>query len=112
MPAPAHRPTLLSDALRKQLCGVLGGGVDRRNACESVGIGLRTFHRWLADGRARKSQEAVALLAHVQKAEADAVALHVGLIRRASENGAWQASAWWLERRHPDLYGSDRKRVR
>jgi len=107
-----HRPTLLTDELQATLCTALADGLDRRNACESVGIGLRTFQLWLAKGRKGENPSCVALLAHVKKAEADAVAFHVGRIRLASQAGTWQASAWWLERRHPNLYGSDRKRIR
>jgi hypothetical protein len=54
----------------------------------------------------------VAFLAAVKKAQADAVAANVQLIQIAAREGTWQAAAWWLERRHPDQYGSDRKRVK
>lgn len=108
---PASRPTKLTTELQADLCESLKNGVDRRHACETVGISLRTFQGWLARGRRREAPFST-LLSHVKKAEADAVAFHVGQIRKASEEGTWQASAWWLERRHPDIYGSDRKRVR
>jgi hypothetical protein len=110
---PAPGTAKLTPELRASLCKELSDGVDRRHACQLVGIGLRTLQRWLAAGRERKAPAPfVALVAQVKKAEAEAVSFHVAHLRKASEEGTWQASAWWLERRHPDIYGSDRKRVR
>jgi len=85
----ANRPTLLTDDLRDRLCQALSAGPARRNACESVGIGLRTFQLWLAKWWKGEDAVCVALLAHVKKAEADAVAFHVGRIRLASQAGTW-----------------------
>ena len=41
----------------------------------------------------------------VKKAEEKAKAYHLQQIRKASENGSWQASAWYLERKHPQEWG-------
>lgn len=90
----------------------IAAGVDNRHAVEGSGISLRTFYRLKAAGKAGTDPKAVAFLTAVKKAEADAVAKHVRNITAAADAGTWTASAWWLERRHPDLYGSDRKRVR
>jgi len=47
----------------------------------------------------------LAFLAAVKKAEADAIVRHVANIAKAAQDGQWQASAWWLERRYPAEYG-------
>lgn len=110
--AKTGQPLKLTPEVRKAVCDSLAAGVDRRHACQSAGVGVRSFQRWLAQGRKRRTPETVALLAAVQKAQADAVRRNVALIQKAAQDGTWTAAAWWLERRHPDLYGSDRKRVR
>lgn len=40
-----------------------------------------------------------------EEAEAIAVANKVALINKAAAEGSWQAAAWSLERRYPELYG-------
>jgi hypothetical protein len=61
------------------------------------------LYRWLEhdDGTLRDG---------IEKAESVAEHRHVAIVRKAAESGAWQAAAWWLERRHPDVYGR-RERV-
>ena len=41
----------------------------------------------------------------VQKARAEAEGAHIMNIRKAADNGVWQASAWYLERSHPSKWG-------
>ena len=41
----------------------------------------------------------------VKKARAEAEGAHLRNIRRAADNGTWQASAWWLERSFPKKWG-------
>ena len=45
------------------------------------------------------------LLRAVERGEADAHARNLGLIQKAAQDGTWQAAAWFLERRYPELYG-------
>lgn len=47
----------------------------------------------------------VLFLFHTDKASAAAEVRNLTLIQQAAGDGAWQASAWILERRHPDKYG-------
>ena len=48
-------------------------------------------------------------LESVKKAEEKAKAYHLQQIRKASENGSWQASAWYLERKHPNEWGKQQR---
>lgn len=41
----------------------------------------------------------------VEKARAGAVVFNLALIRRAAQDGNWQAAAWWLERTRPRQFG-------
>ena len=69
------------------------------------------MQNWLKAGRERTSVEFVQFLERVKKARAEAVAVAIANISRASRRD-WPAAAWWLERMHPDEYGSDCSRVR
>jgi hypothetical protein len=48
----------------------------------------------------------------IKKAEAEAVFDRVQCIKAASDKGTWQAAAWWLERRYPDEFSSDKRTIR
>jgi hypothetical protein len=106
------QPTKLTPEVCKAICDSLAAGVDQRHACHAAGVSPRAFQYWVSKGKKRGSPETISLLAAVQKAKSDAVRRNVALIQKAAQDGTWTAAAWWLERRHPDLYGSDRKRVK
>lgn len=106
------RPTKLTAEVQTALCESLAAGVDRRHAALKAAVTERTVRRWLRAGREGGADEFVSLLSAVKKAEAEAVAVRVRQINLAAMSGTWQAAAWWLERRHPDLYGSERRRIR
>lgn len=112
MGVPRPNATKLTPEVRKALVDSLAAGVDQKHACEAAGVPARTFRYWYAKGRKGGSPETVALFTAVKKAKADAVRRNVAIIQKAAQDGTWTAAAWWLERRHPDLYGSDRKRVK
>lgn len=102
----------MTPALVDSLCTDIRDGIDQKHAALRAGIGERTFYEWMASGRKNETPETAAFYAAVKKAQADAVAANVMLVQIAAREGTWQAAAWWLERRHPDQYGSDRKRVK
>ncbi len=112
MASPRPNATKLTPEVRKALVDSLAAGVDQRHACQAAGISPRTFRYWMTKGRKGATPETVALFSAVKKAKADAVRRNVAIIQKAAQDGTWTAAAWWLERRHPDLYGSDRKRVK
>lgn len=89
------RPTKRTPEREQRLLEALRAGNTRKAACHYAGIGEETFARWLRIGDFGDS---------VKKAEADAEVRHVANIARAAQEGTWQASAWWLERRRSDDY--------
>jgi hypothetical protein len=119
MAAP-HRPPDLTPKIRKAVAAQVARGVPLKHAARRAGTSPRSLYRWLARGRvaARKprvpaaDKPYVALLAAVKKGEADAVARHVGVIEKAAKRGVWTASAWWLERTHPEEFAADRRELR
>jgi hypothetical protein len=92
-------------AKRKAILTSLQHGNTRRAACAAAGIHWDTFYQWLKDDPT--FSDAVA------EKEAAAEIEAVSLIRNAAEGGAWQAAAWWLERRrHDDWKKGDELDVR
>lgn len=111
MTTPRGRTPKLTPEIQKVICEGIAAGIDRKHAAARAGISERTMVYWMRRGRDKKNKLYVAFVASVKKAEADAVARNVAIIQKAAST-AWTAAAWWLERRHPDEYGSDRKRIR
>jgi hypothetical protein len=127
----------LTPEVTKSILDSIAKGMARRLTAARAGIAERTLLYWLSKGRKKEGDEFVAFFAAVKKAEAEAVAKHVKIVMKAA-NGTterttrrttfpdgtvkeeetsrkvfeWTAAAWWLERNHPDLYGSDRTRMK
>jgi len=109
---PKTTPNRLTPEVVTKLCEAIASGLNRQHAAQQAGIGGRTLYRWLKRGRRRETPELVALVAAVKKAESEAVKKHIGNISTAANNGTWQASAWWLERNHPQHYAINRREIR
>ena len=72
-------------------------GTSFKAAAAYAGISYETFRAWQRDKPA--------FSAAIEKAEADMAVLQLQKIEAASEEGSWQAAAWKLERKWPELYG-------
>jgi hypothetical protein len=82
----------------ERILASLKNGNPRFVAAAKGGISVMTLRNWLKD----KPEFEQAVL----EAESSAVSAHIGNINRAAiQNGNWQASAWWLERRYPQEFG-------
>lgn len=89
----------------------LEAGNYRKTAAALAGITEETLCNWIKRGRTSKTKgKYFQFFQSVKKAEETAQAYHLQQIRKASENGSWQASAWYLERKCPDEWGR-RQRV-
>lgn len=93
----ARRPKVPAGGSREEaLLNALRNGNTRRAAAGHVGIHHATFYRMLENATFRDA---------VEKAEAEAEVKYLGGVAEAAANGAWQANAWWLERRRHEDYG-------
>ena len=99
----------LTPETQKVLVEAIAAGVPRAVAAMRAGISERCLYQWLAKGRkgGKRNEGFVQLFQTLQKAEADAVVRNVALVQKAAAK-AWQASAWWLERRYPEEFGTNR----
>jgi hypothetical protein len=82
-------------------------------ACEATGISKQTFFNWLNKGKELSMKKGklsdndklyVDFFDSIKKAEAEAQAFLLRTIRVKSLE-QWQAAAWMLERRWPNMYG-------
>lgn len=103
-PRPTGRPTKLDDKRQARILEAIRDGLPYTTACALAGIHYSTFAEWKLKGEDPASPYAEFAMS-VKEAEAEAEALHVKRIESASKNGQWQASAWFLERRHPQQWG-------
>jgi hypothetical protein len=94
------RNTKLNDETHARLKQAIGLGATYELACAYAGINQSTFYRWLSTNEEfRKSIKA--------SEGAGAVEL-LGRIKKEAKEGSWQAAAWLLERRYPEMYGRNR----
>jgi hypothetical protein len=95
------RPTKRNPIVEEHILRALAEGNARWPAAALAGISGTSLSRWMAE------DEDFAL--RVQQAEAMAIQDHLEVIKQAADSGTWQAAAWWLERRHPDQWGRNRR---
>lgn len=91
------RPTKYSAKTRDAILAAIAVGCSREQAAAVAGIGERTLYDWLK-AKPQLSQD-------IEKAEAAGVQARLQRIEQAAQGGAWQADAWWLERRYPEQWG-------
>lgn len=115
-PTTLGRPLTLTDALAKELVGLLRLGLTQTDACLAVNLSRSTFYSWISRARdlsntdpdpSKLTTEELRLLDFldaVTRARSRAKADAVAAIRDAYGSD-WRAAAWFLERSFPDEYG-------
>ena len=104
LPASGGRPTKLTPKVIEDIVKWLKLGFYQEEAAIMAGISKTTFYDWMSkarDGDIRFSEFSDA----VARARAEAEGAHIMNIRKAADNGVWQASSWFLERSHPKKWG-------
>lgn len=81
-------------------------GLPNRDAAQACGICEATFYNWIQRGQKAKKGLYLEFLESLKKANARHMARNAAIIEKAAQEGRWQASAWMLERRHPDEWGN------
>src|SRR5262249_198505 len=102
------RPSKLTEQLIGEFVATVRNTGNIETAISQTGIGRATFYRWkhrVEDGKGDKLQRK--LIRQIEQALADCTKFMEGCILTAAPKN-WQCAAWWLERRHPSLYGRKR----
>ena len=79
-------------------------------AAQYAGIHVATYHRYMQLGAEQTRGIYHDFREAVKEAEAEAEARAVANVQLAAQQGQWTASAWMLERKHPERWGRRERR--
>ena len=98
--------TKLREDMIEKAYELVKAGNHYRVISQYFGIDESTWHRWMRKGELAKNKNSIYYRFYkaVRKAEAEAHARNVEIIQQAAKT-QWQAAAWWLERRYPEIWG-------
>jgi len=106
MSNPAGRPTKFTPETRDRILTALRAGNYRETACHYAGISHQTLRNWILKADTPDAPpEYIEFLEAIERAEAEAEMVDIGLIRQAAQGGTWQAAAWVRERKNPERWG-------
>lgn len=106
------RPTKLTEDVQNKIVQAIQAGNWLETASAYAGVDASTVRRWMAKGEGEDAEEPYrAFCALIKQARAQAEIRAVALIQKAAQDGTWQASAWYLERSHPDRWGRKRLEI-
>jgi transposase-like protein len=99
------RQSKLTPETQRKIVEAIAEGNYLETAAALGGVTYTTLNNWMRKGQAATSGPYVAFFESVKRAEAEAESTRVGRIKRAGQEGNWQADAWYLERRYPERWG-------
>jgi transposase len=100
------RRTKLTEEVIETASKLIRAGNYQKVVAQYIGVDESTWYRWLQKGEKAKNKRSIYYKFYkaVKKAEAEAHARNVAVIQQAAQT-QWQAAAWWLERKYPELWG-------
>ena len=96
MPKPKLTHEMVDEAV-----ALAASGATNIDIIEYLGVSESAWYRWLKDPRSKPEHE---LCDRLAKAEIKRKLWHLRKIQDAADEGSWQASAWYLERRYPNQF--------
>ena len=96
-------PSKLTPEIVAEVCRCIKCGMTWNDIAGAVNISAQTLWCWRKAGKRCDDQVYVDFLIAVKKAQSDFVKQNVSKIRKHGGK-SWQALAWLLERRRPDLF--------
>mgnify|MGYP001178882551 CR=1 FL=1 len=101
------RPSKLNEIVIQMFEKAFSVGLSPKLACQHVGISKSTYNTWMRRGEQEREKDEDTLFAdlhrRIKRAESNHALANLALIQKAAkEDGIWTASAWLLERRHPE----------
>lgn len=100
----------LNDELIKKAHFLISEGHYAVVVCSYLGISEKTYYEWLKQGKidTEKNKESIfsKFFQSIKEGESKAEIRHLQTIARAASEGTWQASAWFLERKHKDRWST------
>lgn len=102
---PRKRKQSLTPEVQRRFCEAVRLGATYEIACQYAGIHMSTYRRWMIRGDQEAEGIYRAFHDSVRQAEAAGAIANLATIEKAAHSGVWQAAAWKLERRYPQMYG-------
>lgn len=99
----------LTDEVQDTIVKALENGMAIKSACGQARISEPTYYNWYNRGAEKKSGKYRDFHDAVDNAKDVAQSNFENVIASAANNGTWQAAAWWLERRRPEMYNKPEK---
>ena len=100
------RPTKFTDEVKKKLYAAIRKGAPYEHACKYARVSVAKFYEWKAKGEKGIAPFAD-FLDELKQVEAETSLIWLDKIDKAMANGQWQAAAWKLERRYPEVYSQN-----
>jgi hypothetical protein len=100
----------LNPEVQERLVKATQLGLSWRHAAAYANISRTTLFNWRKRGEQEEDGPYRELVDAMEAAEGEMIAANMAHIRKAAGEGAWQAAAWTLERRHPEEYAKYRDR--
>lgn len=96
------RPSKFTPEVALSILNFVRSGNSQDAASQASGINPATYYNWQKKASAGDKRY-VKFFEDVKQAKAEAEVRNVMIISDAAEK-SWQAAAWWLERRNPDVW--------
>lgn len=90
------------------LLPALKEGMPKTQACALAGISRQALYKWIDKGE-KGEKPYVDIVVTIKKAQAEFVQDRIKGIKKAGDNGNWQANAWTLERLFPEDFAKHDK---
>jgi len=102
---PGGRPTKFEPKTCELIVQSVRLGAPWELAPLRAGVDYTTFRKWIQRGQAEKTGPYREFFEAIKRAEGEAVVRRLVVIERSANSGTWQAAAWLLERRYPQIFG-------
>ena len=103
--AKRGQPTKFTPKTKEKILKAIRLGLSITKACNVAGIEYNTYRNWETKALYDKEPDYVDFFQECERAKDEREAFHLNQIVQASRDGTWQASAWFLERSLPNVYG-------
>lgn len=105
----AGRKTKLTKELIHEAANLIKAGNYTETVCQYLGFHKSTWYRWMAEGENAKSGLKKEFYLEIKSAESFAEISNVNVVRKAAQEGNWQAAMTFLERKFPEHWGRREK---
>jgi len=100
--------TKLNDELIKKIYDYISEGHYTNVVCDYLQINQSTFYDWINKAKRDEEEGKESIYTKfsntVKEAESTAEMKHLQNILKTAQEGTWQASAWYLERKHKNRW--------